>query len=373
LELDENANIISYEEYYPYGETSYRAGRNIAEVGLKRYRYTGKEKDEESGLYYYGARYYACWIERWTAADPVGLVDGLNLYMYCRGSPIKLVDPEGTLAIDENGTGLYDTVEVKGEMTVENGTGLYDTVEVKGDTTEIIYLPGSNDYKLNHESTPEELEAFANFHGYTIDDPNPKEQFWNGSNWQLSSEGRLVKLEDGEHSQCLLSIEEKYENQEGEVDSKFQKIKKGVEIAAFGTGVALSATEAAYWQSAKHIGKIGELSTANPNLTAEATCNAQKSIQSFSNAAETSAKFLKKANIALSAGIGLLDVAYNVWQDKYARAATSAAITAVSIVATLYLINPLTSVPTAIFISIAIGLGAMGLSSLIDSKFFNEK
>jgi RHS repeat-associated protein len=96
LELDENASIICYEEYYPYGETSYRAGRNITETGQKRYRYTGKEKDEESGLYYYGARYYICWLGRWTAADPAGLVDGLNLYMYCRGSPVGLRDKNGT-------------------------------------------------------------------------------------------------------------------------------------------------------------------------------------------------------------------------------------------------------------------------------------
>ena len=44
LELDDSANIISYEEYYPYGDTSYRAGRNTSEVSRKRYRYTGKEK-----------------------------------------------------------------------------------------------------------------------------------------------------------------------------------------------------------------------------------------------------------------------------------------------------------------------------------------
>ena len=73
LELDETANIISYEEYYPYSETSYQAGRSLSEVSQKRYRYTGKEKDEESGLYYYGARYYACWIGRWTASDPIGI------------------------------------------------------------------------------------------------------------------------------------------------------------------------------------------------------------------------------------------------------------------------------------------------------------
>ena len=51
FELDEGAAIISYEEYYPYGTTSYEAGRSAAEVSLKRYRYTGKERDEQTGLY----------------------------------------------------------------------------------------------------------------------------------------------------------------------------------------------------------------------------------------------------------------------------------------------------------------------------------
>ncbi|MDR1759676.1 MAG: RHS repeat-associated core domain-containing protein [Fibrobacter sp.] len=102
LELDETASIISYEEYYPYGETSYRAGRNASEVSQKRYRYTGKEKDEESGLYYHGARYYACWLGRWTASDPAGTIDGLNLYIYCRGNPVKLLDPSGTVANSAN-------------------------------------------------------------------------------------------------------------------------------------------------------------------------------------------------------------------------------------------------------------------------------
>lgn len=59
-------------------------------------RNTGKEKDEESGLYYHGARYYACWLGRWTAADPIGIGDGLNVYMYVQGNPVKLQDPSGT-------------------------------------------------------------------------------------------------------------------------------------------------------------------------------------------------------------------------------------------------------------------------------------
>ena len=95
IELDHNADIISYEEYHPYGTSAYRAGRNSAEVKLKRYRYTGMERDEESGLSYHTARYYLPWLGRWGSADPIGLIDGINLYQYSRGRPSKLVDSSG--------------------------------------------------------------------------------------------------------------------------------------------------------------------------------------------------------------------------------------------------------------------------------------
>lgn len=95
LELDEFGDLISYEEYHPYGTTSFQAGRSAAEVSLKRYRYTAKERDDESGLNYHGARYYAPWLARWVSADPAGMVDGMNLYAYVRGNPVKLIDPTG--------------------------------------------------------------------------------------------------------------------------------------------------------------------------------------------------------------------------------------------------------------------------------------
>jgi RHS repeat-associated protein len=101
LELDDSANIISYEEYYPYGDTSYRAGRSASEVSQKRYRYTGKEKDEESSLYYCEQRYYAAHISRWVSTDPTWLEDGINLYAYVHGNPLSGVDPSGTETVDE--------------------------------------------------------------------------------------------------------------------------------------------------------------------------------------------------------------------------------------------------------------------------------
>lgn len=96
LELDETAAIISYEEYHPFGTSSYRSGRNNAETSLKRYRYVGKERDDETGLYYYGARYYAAWLARFVSVDP--LKDDyphLASYQYASNDPIGDVDIDG--------------------------------------------------------------------------------------------------------------------------------------------------------------------------------------------------------------------------------------------------------------------------------------
>jgi RHS repeat-associated protein len=80
---------INREEYTSYGETSFSS------FAHKRYRFTAKERDEESGLYYYGARYYAPWIGRWISCDSLDRPDGANLYEYVRSAPLALVDREG--------------------------------------------------------------------------------------------------------------------------------------------------------------------------------------------------------------------------------------------------------------------------------------
>ncbi len=94
LELDNQAQVISYEEYHPYGSTAYQAARSQTETP-KRYRYTGKERDEETGFSYHGARYYAPWLGRWTSCDPAGMIDGTNLYRYARNAPTSYTDSSG--------------------------------------------------------------------------------------------------------------------------------------------------------------------------------------------------------------------------------------------------------------------------------------
>ncbi|RYD38426.1 MAG: toxin, partial [Verrucomicrobiaceae bacterium] len=95
LETDESGNPISYEEYHPYGTTAYRSFKPGFDQSLKRYRFSGKENDDETGLYYFGARYYAPWLGRWTSSDPAGFSDGPQLYRYCRNNPINVFDPFG--------------------------------------------------------------------------------------------------------------------------------------------------------------------------------------------------------------------------------------------------------------------------------------
>ncbi|GAA4469208.1 SpvB/TcaC N-terminal domain-containing protein [Phytohabitans houttuyneae] len=100
VELDEAGALISLEEFTPYGASALQAGRGVAEVSLKRYRYIGRERDGETGLDYAGARFYASWLGRWCSPDPELLVDGPNLYRYCRDNPVRFRDPAGTDPVD---------------------------------------------------------------------------------------------------------------------------------------------------------------------------------------------------------------------------------------------------------------------------------
>ncbi len=94
LELDQQGGLISQESYYPFGGTAWWAGRSAVEAKYKTVRYSGKERDA-SGLYYYGYRYYAPWLQRWINPDPAGDVDGLNLYRMVKNNPVAYFDASG--------------------------------------------------------------------------------------------------------------------------------------------------------------------------------------------------------------------------------------------------------------------------------------
>lgn len=91
--------VLSYEEYYPFGSSSYTATSTSASLGAagpkvaKRFRFSGKELDAESGLYFFGARYLVPWLGRWAAADPV--IGAGSAYVYAADNPVCLIDPDG--------------------------------------------------------------------------------------------------------------------------------------------------------------------------------------------------------------------------------------------------------------------------------------
>ncbi|MBV4487396.1 RHS repeat protein [Pseudomonas sp. SWRI153] len=102
LELAEDAQIISQENFYPFGETAWRAE---TEVSYRTIRYSGKERDA-TGLYYYGYRYYVPWLQRWLNPDPAGVeADGLNLFRMVRNNPLTFADEYGEKPVSKSAVG----------------------------------------------------------------------------------------------------------------------------------------------------------------------------------------------------------------------------------------------------------------------------
>ena len=106
--LDDKGNVVCTNDYLPYGEE--RNG-DCMDKDEEDYGFTGKEKDEETGLMYYGARYYDPVIGRFTSMDPVTLGEGskslesmlknpqaLNPYSYALNNPLKYKDETGEYA-----------------------------------------------------------------------------------------------------------------------------------------------------------------------------------------------------------------------------------------------------------------------------------
>jgi RHS repeat-associated protein len=123
LELDTTGQIISYEEYHPFGTTSYRSGRTETEVSLKRYKYCGKERDEETGLYYYGMRYYAAWVCRFVSVDPLQFkYPELTPFQYSSNRPITMIDIDGGEAGDPKTGRITATIYFQFDVDTKQNT-----------------------------------------------------------------------------------------------------------------------------------------------------------------------------------------------------------------------------------------------------------
>ena len=111
-----DGEVVQHIEYVPFGEVFIEERNSIWNTP---YLFNAKEFDEETGLYYYGARYYDPRLSLWMSVDPISNYDplnsenyldgehnggiynyaNLNSYIYCYQNPVKLVDPNGKQAL----------------------------------------------------------------------------------------------------------------------------------------------------------------------------------------------------------------------------------------------------------------------------------
>ncbi len=101
LELDDEAGVLTQEHYYPFGGTACWAGKSALVAQYKTIRYSGKERDA-TGLYYYGYRYYAPWLQCWICPDPAGPVNGLNIFCFVSNKCVSVSDVDGRYYPSEN-------------------------------------------------------------------------------------------------------------------------------------------------------------------------------------------------------------------------------------------------------------------------------
>ncbi|MBK7980285.1 MAG: RHS repeat-associated core domain-containing protein [Ignavibacteriae bacterium] len=116
MRLFEDGTVAGYDDYYPFGMIL--NGRSSSTGSTEEYKFTGKERDTETGLDYFGARQYDSKIGRWLSVDPLAdKYPGWSPYHYCLNNPIRGVDPDGR--------GFWDIVSgVSNSLSDNNTMGL---------------------------------------------------------------------------------------------------------------------------------------------------------------------------------------------------------------------------------------------------------
>jgi RHS repeat-associated protein len=126
-----------------YEWLGYPFGKEYASIGwyMNNYRFTGKEFDELTGLYYYGARYYFPDFGIFIEPEPFMGTNGLNLadplslkfYDYCRNNPLRFIDPDGRRAMTPREVEIARQIMVKAEQSYfREKSRAYDEVRYTG-------------------------------------------------------------------------------------------------------------------------------------------------------------------------------------------------------------------------------------------------
>lgn len=130
LTIDENSEIVSAKDYFAYGNVL----RNINYGEEDKYDFTEKERDAETGLNYFGARYYDSDIGRWTSVDPLAeMRPGLSPYNYAQNNPLNRIDPTGMIDEDDDPPPGWNPTYPDVVVEADDPNPEYDTFPTFGD------------------------------------------------------------------------------------------------------------------------------------------------------------------------------------------------------------------------------------------------
>jgi len=230
---DQDGNLVSEVEYYAYGQGKLETGEE------QNYKYTDKEEDDSTGLYYYGARYYEPFAGRFTAVDNIkgDIQDpqSLNRYAYVQNNPLMYVDPTGNEirldSISENIDDLLFTVsDIARVIDVPMSSLNIEVVDYEMDGEKERWI------KLDAEITEEDYrgnapETFALFKD-VIDDEEIVVIAASANGYTGFSTLENIQVKEGSEEKTISGII-KYSPQNGDVMMDLGKNRKSILLPNF--------------------------------------------------------------------------------------------------------------------------------------------
>ncbi len=152
-----SGDVAQYAAYTPYGSL-FREYRSV-----QPYKFNGKELDQETGYYYYGARYYDPTTTLWLGTDPLKhKYPDIGAYVYCAGNPVKYVDLDGRAPWDNSNIRRADRMagSLGSGYSVERTQGKF------GEDAHVVHISsdGTKSFMQTFTATKEnQRSAISNF------------------------------------------------------------------------------------------------------------------------------------------------------------------------------------------------------------------
>jgi RHS repeat-associated protein len=159
LVTDEAGQQVWGAEYTPFGKRVSKEGE--LEHAAK---FTGKDLDEDTGLYYFNARWYDQGVGRFVSEDQMNDPNNPNLYTYCRNNPLTITDPTGNTSLSEIGLSSNTTGLSQVELDKDRDIGIgYYSPSNPNRSAQIIWaeknIPGFQyDYQLRESSVERQIQ-----------------------------------------------------------------------------------------------------------------------------------------------------------------------------------------------------------------------